>query len=60
MNVFRDPAKNECFELPLERWPSMNEPGRSSIYTVPQAGETDEMKAQIQRVLDGWAHQAPV
>ena len=60
MNVFRDPARNECIELPLERWPSMNDLARFSTYTSPQAGETDEMKRDIQRVLDGWAQQAPV
>ncbi|MCH8198493.1 MAG: hypothetical protein IIA54_00285 [Chloroflexi bacterium] len=60
MNVFRDPARNECITLPLERWPSMNQLSQFSTYTAPQAGETDEMKAGIQRVLDGWAQQAPV
>ena len=60
INVFRDPQANERIELPLERWPSMNEPARFATYTSPQAGESQELKDQVQRVLSGWAEHAPV
>ena len=58
MNVIRDPEKNRSIELPLERWPSLQEVSRLSVYFTAQAGESEEVKGNIQGVLDTWANHA--
>ena len=58
INVIRDPALNRCIELPLERWPSLQEVGRLSTYVVAQAGESAALRADIREVLSSWAAHA--
>ena len=58
MNVIRDPSKNKCIELPLERWPSLQEVSRISKYFTAQAGESDQLKEDIQSVLSSWDQHA--
>ena len=58
INVIRDPAKNASIELPLERWPSLQEVSRMSVYFTAQAGESDQLKGDIQDVLSTWAGHA--
>ena len=58
MNVIRDPVKNASIELPLERWPSLQEVSRMSVYFTAQAGESDQLKGDIQDVLSTWAGHA--
>lgn len=60
MNVFRDPQKAKDIELPLERWPALQEAARFSTYVQAQAGEAPELKDRIQRILSTWASQTPV
>ena len=58
MNVIRDTEKNRSIELPLERWPSLQEVSRLSVYFTAQAGESEQLKSDIQGVLDTWANHA--
>ena len=58
MALVRDPAKNVRIELPLEKWQAL-QTQRISKYVPEQAGETPELRAQVQAVFDTWADEKP-
>ena len=55
---FANIERNRSIELPLERWPSLQEVGRLAVYFTAQAGESERLKGDIQSVLDTWAGHA--
>ena len=59
INVFRDPSKAQYLELPLERWPGLQEASRFSTYVTAQAGESESVITDIQEVLSSWESHAP-
>ena len=59
MNVIRDQSKNRCIELPLERWPALQETSNLSNYIPAQVGESEEQIAKIERLLASWAEYVP-
>ncbi|MCH7481838.1 MAG: aromatic ring-hydroxylating dioxygenase subunit alpha [Chloroflexi bacterium] len=59
MGIVRDPAVNECIELPLERWSNLSHPDRLAKHTPSQAGRPEDHVESIQRVLGTWAGQKP-
>ena len=59
MNVIRDPKQNESIELPLERWPALQETSRISSYAPAQVGESEDQVAKIERLLASWAEYVP-
>ena len=59
MAVVRDEGENECIKLPLEHWPSMNNPARLANFTPSQAGQSPEHLKEIQDFLRPWADAPP-
>ena len=57
MNVFRDAGQASNLELPLERWPGLQEASRFSRYVQAQAGEPERVQTEIQDVLSTWKSQ---
>ena len=60
MNVFYDPNRATNIELPLERWPNLQDATRFTQYIRAQEGETPDMVDRIQRMLSTWTEQATV
>ena len=60
MNVVRDEEQNKFIELPLERWPTLQDAGRFASYIRAQEGEGPEVRDNIQRILSTWASEAVV
>ena len=60
MNVVRDEEQNKFIELPLERWPTLQDAGRFANYIRAQEGEGPEVMDNIQRILSTWASEAVV
>ena len=60
MNVFYDPDRAANIELPLERWPNLQDATRFTQYIRAQEGETPDMVDRIQRMLSTWTEQATV
>ena len=60
MNVVRDEEQNKLIELPLERWPTLQDAGRFANYIRAQEGEGPEVMDNIQRILSTWASEAVV
>ena len=58
MNVFRDAAKAANVELPLERWPGLQDvDAQFSTYVNLQAGEPQDVQEEIKEVLSTWQSQ---
>ena len=59
MGVVRDEGENECIRLPLEHWPSMNNPARLARFTPAQAGQSPGHLREIESFLRPWAEAPP-
>ena len=59
MGMVRDAATNECIKLPLEHWPSMNNPSRMAKFVPSQAGQSEEHVKEIEAFLRSWAEAPP-
>ena len=59
MGTVRDENENECIRLPLEHWPSMNNPERMARFVPSQAGQTDQHVKAIEAFLRPWAEVPP-
>lgn len=51
MNVYRDPLECAHIELPVERWPTMQQLDRYKDYIPAQAGEDEELVESIKETL---------
>jgi len=54
MNVFRDPERNVSIELPLERWPALQQLERYQEYVALQAGEDPNFGEEVEVAMATW------